>query len=88
MHVTAECHFEISQLIVMYTLITLKCMFPSNMTMHCKFIRRWMILNKLKMNNAKTEFIIFKSSQIKLDLNSLLVNVGDSLIVPSKKYEI
>ena len=44
-----------------------------------------MILNKLKINDAKTEFIIFGSTQMKHDLNSLSVNVGDSQIVPSVK---
>ena len=48
-------------------------------------IRQWMILNKLKINDAKTEFIIFRSTQMKHDLNSLSVNVGDSQIVPSVK---
>ena len=48
-------------------------------------IRRWMILNKLKINDAKTEFIIFRSPQMKHDLNGLSVNVGDSQIVPSVK---
>ena len=48
-------------------------------------IRRWMILNKLKINDAETEFIIFRSTQMKHDLNSLSVNVGDSQIVPSVK---
>ena len=48
-------------------------------------IRRWMILNKLKINDAKTEFIIFRSTQMKHDLNSLSVNVSDSQIVPSVK---
>ena len=48
-------------------------------------IRRWMILNKLKMNDAKTEFIIFRSPQMKHDLIGLSVNVGDSQIVPSVK---
>ena len=48
-------------------------------------IRRWMILNKLKINDAKTEFIIFRSTQMKHDFNSLSVNVGDSQIVPSVK---
>ena len=48
-------------------------------------IRRWMILNKLKINDAKTEFIIFRSPQMRHDLNGLSVNVGDSQIVPSVK---
>ena len=48
-------------------------------------IRRWMILNKLKINDAKTEFIIFRLPQMRHDLNGLSVNVGDSQIVPSVK---
>ena len=48
-------------------------------------IRRWMILNKLKINDAKTEFIICRSTQMKHDLYSLSVNVGDSQIVPFVK---
>ena len=48
-------------------------------------IKRWMILNKLKINDAKTEFIIFRSTQMKHDLNSLSVNVGDSQICESTK---
>ena len=46
-------------------------------------IRRWMILNKLKINGTKTEIIIFRATQIKHDLNRLSVNVDDSLIMPS-----
>ena len=46
-------------------------------------IRRWMILNKLKINDAKTEFVIFRSPQMTLDLNGRSVNVDDSQIVPS-----
>ena len=46
-----------------------------------------MILNKLKVNDAKTEFIIFRSPQMKHDLNGLSVNVGDSQIVPTVKVQ-
>ena len=48
-------------------------------------IRRWMILNKLKMNDAKTEFIVFRSPLLKHDLSDLSVNVGGNLIKPSVK---
>ena len=48
-------------------------------------IRRWMILNKSKINDAKTKFIIFRSPPMKHDLNGLSVNVDDSQIVPSVK---
>ena len=48
-------------------------------------IRIWMILNKLKINDAKTEFIVFRSSMLKHDLSDLSVNVGDTIIKPSLK---
>ena len=48
-------------------------------------IRRWMILNKLKINDAKTEFIVFRSPMLKHDLSDLSVNVGGNVIKPSEK---
>ena len=48
-------------------------------------IRRWMILNKLKTNDAKTEFIVFRSPMLKHDLSDLSVNVGGNVIKPSEK---
>ena len=44
-----------------------------------------MITNKLKTNDSKTEFIVFGSPQLKCDLNSLSVNVGESMITPLSK---
>ena len=44
-----------------------------------------MILNKLKINDAKTEFIVFRSPMLKHDLSDLSVNVGGNLIKPSEK---
>ena len=44
-----------------------------------------MILNKLKINDAKTEFIVFRSPMLKHDLSDLSVNVGGNLIKPSVK---
>ena len=46
-------------------------------------IRRWMITNKLKINDSKTEFIVFRSPQLKCDLSGLSVNVGESMITQS-----
>ena len=37
--------------------------------------RRWMITNKLKINDSKTDFIVFRSPQLKCDLSGLSVNV-------------
>ena len=48
-------------------------------------IRRWMITNKLKINDSKTEFIVFRSSQLKCDLSGLSINVGESMITQSSK---
>ena len=48
-------------------------------------IRRWMITNKLKINHWKTEFIVFRSPQLKCDLSGLSVNVGESMITQSSK---
>ena len=44
-------------------------------------IRRWMTLNKLKINDSKTEFIVFRSlAMLKHDFSDLSVNVGGNLI--------
>ena len=39
-------------------------------------IRRWMITNKLKINDSKIEFIVLRSPQLRCDLSGLSVNVG------------
>ena len=38
-----------------------------------------MIENKLKINDSKTEFIVFRSPRAKQDLSGLSVSVGDSV---------
>ena len=48
-------------------------------------IRRWMITNTLKMIDSKTEFIVFRSPQLKFDLSGLSVNIGESMITQSSK---
>ena len=48
-------------------------------------IRRWMITNTLKINDSKTEFIVFRSPQLKCDLSGLSVNVGDIMFTQSSK---
>ena len=48
-------------------------------------IRVWMIKNKLKINDSKTEFIIFRSPLLKTDLSGVSINVGDSQISSSPK---
>ena len=41
--------------------------------------------DKLKINDAKTEFIVFRSPMLKHDLSDMSVNVGGNLINPSVK---
>ena len=48
-------------------------------------IRKWMITNKLKINDSKTEIIVFRYPQLKCDLSGLSVNVGGSMITQSSK---
>ena len=48
-------------------------------------IRRWMITNKLKINDSKTLFIVFRFPQLKCDLSGLSVNVGGSMTTQSSK---
>ena len=44
-----------------------------------------MITNKLKINDSKAEFIVFRSPQLRCDLSGLSVNVGESEITQSSK---
>ena len=48
-------------------------------------IRVWMIKNKLKISDSKTEFIIFRSPLLKQNLSDLSVSVGDMQVSPSSK---
>ncbi len=69
--------------------ISFKCINPSaslpKLNGCISDIRVWMIKNKLKINDSKTEFIVFRSPQVKQDLSGLTVSVGDSLIPQSSK---
>ena len=44
-----------------------------------------MITDKLKINYSKTEFIVFRSPQLRSDVSGLLVIVGESQITQSLK---
>ena len=44
-----------------------------------------MIKNKLKINDSKTEFIIFRSPLLKQNLSDLYVSVGNIQVSPSSK---
>ena len=59
--------------------ISFKCKQP------LEAIRRWMITNKLKINDSKTEFIVFRSPQLRCDLSGLSVSDGESQITQSLK---
>ena len=69
--------------------ISFKCKQPlesiSKVTSCLSDIRRWMITNKLKMNDLKPEFIVFRSPQLRCNLSAFSVNVGESQISQSIK---
>jgi hypothetical protein len=48
-------------------------------------IRTWMISNKLKINDSKTEFLVITSPHMKPVLQDISICVGDSYISPSVK---
>ena len=64
--------------------VPFKCNDPSqaldNINVCISDIRRWMFLNKLKINDAKTEFIVFRSPMLKHDFSDLSVHVLANLI--------
>ena len=72
-----------------YIIISFKCKQPleaiSKVNSCLSDIRRWMITNKLKINDSKTEFIVFRSPQLRCDLSDLSVNIGESQITQSLK---
>ena len=61
--------------------ILFKCKDPleslTKLNMCISDIRVWLIKNKLKINDSKTEFIIFRSPLLKQNLSDLSVRVGD-----------
>ena len=70
--------------------ISFKCKDPveslTKLNMCISDIRVWMIKNKLKINDSKTELIIFRSPLLKQNLSDYLsVSVGDMQFSPSYK---
>ena len=69
--------------------ISFKCKDPleslTRLNMCISDIRVWMIKNKFKINDSKTEFIIFRSPLLKQNLSDLPVSVGDMQVSPSSK---
>ena len=56
---------------------------PDCMHLCISDLRIWMIRNKLKINDSKTEFSIIRSSLLKQSFDDLNIMVGDSNIVSS-----
>ena len=61
----------------MFMMSTLNYISHLNVNSCISDIRRWMITNKLKINDLKTEIIVFRSTQLRCDLSGLSVNVGE-----------
>ena len=72
--------------------ISFKCKDPleslTRLNMCISDIRVWMIKNKLKINDSKTDFIIFLSPLLKQNLSDLSVSVGDMQVSPSSKEKV
>ena len=72
--------------------ISFKCKDPleslTKLNMCISDIRVWMIKNKLKINDSKTEFVIFRSTLLKQNLSDLSVSVGDMQVSPSSKVQV
>ena len=64
------------KLLIVYNILT---------SQHITVVIYLMINNKLKINDSKTEFIVFRSPQAKQDLSGLSVIVGDCIIQQSSK---
>ena len=69
--------------------ISFKCKDPleslKKLNMCISDIRGWMIKNKLKINDSKTELIIFRSPFLNQNLRDLSISVGDTQVSPSAK---
>ena len=69
--------------------ISFKCKDPleslTKLNMCISDIQVWMIKNKFKINDSKTEFIIFRSPLLKQNLSDLSISVGDSQVFPYSK---
>ena len=51
-------------------------------------IRTWMIKNKLKISDSKTEFLMLTSSFFKQQFNDVRINIGSTEINPSLLHVI
>ena len=69
--------------------ISFKCKDPleslTKLNICISVIRVCMINNKLKINDSKTEFIIFRSPLLKQNLSDLSISIGDTQVSPSSK---
>ena len=66
--------------------ISFKCKDPlAKLNMCISDIRVWIIKNKLKINDSKTEFIIFRLPHLNQNLSDLSISVGDTQVSPSSK---
>ena len=67
--------------------ISFKCKDPleslTKLNMCISDIRVWMIKNTFKINDSKTEFIIFRSPLLKQNMSDLSISVGDLQLFPS-----
>ena len=69
-----------------HSIFQFKCKDPleslTKLNMCISHSRVWMILNKLKINDSKTELIIFRSPLLKQNSSDLSISVGDTQVSP------
>ena len=69
--------------------ISFKCKDPleslTKLNMCISDIRVWMIEDRLKINDSKAEFIVFRSPLLKQSLSDLSVSVEDMQVSPSSR---
>ena len=50
-------------------------------------VKHWMAVNKLKLNDDKTEIILFKNPRVSSDISEVTLNINDNMITSSKSVK-
>ena len=83
--VQVHCYADDTQIYQDFSMSAEECQIAVSKVEKCvKDIKDWMMQNKLKLNDDKTEVLIINSPRQKIRINTIPVQIGDSQIVPSK----
>ncbi len=81
--ITAHCYADDTQLYVSFTPGVDETAVRERLESCIKALRGWMSSNKLKLNDQKTEFIIFGSPSGRKKVQTTSIKVGDEDILPA-----